>query len=291
MIIVTGTKRSGTSMWMQILVGAGFPAFGDAFPLAWGTTALRAANQEGFYESTLRSGIYYATNPNPRTGAYFFPEQVEKHAVKVFIPGLARTDRAYIGRVIATMREWREYEASVKRLYAFESESKPAGQAPRPQMEPALEWWWENYLLLRDVTTRRYAIHVQTYASLLADPERVIHETMKWLGHGDAKAACAKVKPENRHFDRPASTSLEPEVAAVADELYAVLHERRGLSQAFLAKLGETNAKLAPRIAEELRRIRGQRRAQRAHRHDPDAIDVVFEDEREPPDDPPRDGA
>jgi hypothetical protein len=279
MIIVTGTKRSGTSMWMQILVGAGFPNFGDAFPMAWGRTPLRAANEEGFYESTLRSGIYYATNPNPRTGAYIFPEQVERHAVKVFIPGLVRSDRAYIGRVIATMREWREYEASVKRLYALKSEGRPEGQPARPQMDPALEWWWENYMLLRDVTTRRYAIHVQTYASLLADPERVIHDTMKWLGHGDAKAACAKVKPENRHFDKPVSASLEPDVAEVADELYSVLHERRGLSQAFLAKLGETNARIAPRIAEELRRVRGERRANRIHRQDPDAIDVVFDED------------
>ncbi len=53
----------------------------------------------------LRAGIYYATNPHPRTGAYFFPEQVEHHCVKVFIPGLVRTDRAFIGRVVASMRE------------------------------------------------------------------------------------------------------------------------------------------------------------------------------------------
>ncbi|HVY48018.1 MAG TPA: hypothetical protein VHB21_19155, partial [Minicystis sp.] len=218
MIIVTGTKRSGTSMWMQILVAAGFPAFGDAFPMSWGETPLRAANEEGFYESTLRSGVYYATNPNPRTGAYLFPEQVERHAVKVFIPGLVRTDRAYIGRVIATMREWREYEASVHRLYALEAEGAPSG-APRPHMDPALEWWWENTMLLRDVTTRRYAIHVQTYASLLADPERVLRDTMKWLGGGDAHAAWARIKPENRHFDRPASNGLPPDVAEVADEL------------------------------------------------------------------------
>ncbi|HEY4119018.1 MAG TPA: hypothetical protein VGM56_14230 [Byssovorax sp.] len=207
MILVTGTKRSGTSTWMQILVGAGFVPFGDAFPRAWGDTALRKANVDGFYESTLRSGVYYATNPNPANGAYLFPEQVERHAVKVFIPGLVRTDRAYIGRVVATMREWREYEASVARLYALESEGAK-GAPPRPHIAPALEWWWENFMLLRDVRTRRYAIHVQTYASLLADPERVVRETMKWLGHGDAKAALAKVKPERRHFDRPASQGL-----------------------------------------------------------------------------------
>ena len=104
MIIVTGTKRSGTSLWMQILIAAGIPYFGEAFPRDWETT-LKEANKEGFYESMLRAGIYYATNPHPRSGAYFFPEQVERHCVKVFIPGLVRTDRAYIGRVVASMRD------------------------------------------------------------------------------------------------------------------------------------------------------------------------------------------
>jgi hypothetical protein len=28
MLIVTGTKRSGTSLWMRLLVAAGFPIFG-----------------------------------------------------------------------------------------------------------------------------------------------------------------------------------------------------------------------------------------------------------------------
>ena len=68
MLIVTGTKRSGTSMWMQILIAA---------PANWGNT-IRDANPSGFYESLLRQGIYWRTNPHPRTGAYFFPEQVER---------------------------------------------------------------------------------------------------------------------------------------------------------------------------------------------------------------------
>lgn len=254
MVIVTGTKRSGTSMWMQILIGAGFPAFGDAFPMAWGDSPLRRANEDGFYESILRSGIYFATNPHPITGTYLFPEQVERHAIKIFIPGLVRTERAFIGRVIATMREWREYEASVHRLYALEAESDPLGK-PRPHMTPALEWWWENYLLIRDVSLRGYAVHLQSYDGLLADPERVITDTLQWIGHGDAKGACARVRRQHRHFERPASTSVEPQIAAVFDELYSRVHERSGLSAAFVRKLNETNDALKPLIDEERRRV------------------------------------
>ena len=105
MIIVTGTKRSGTSMWMQILTGAGFPAFGEAFPRNWDKT-LKDANPDGFYESILRQGIYYRTNPHPQSGAFFHPSQVTRHVVKVFIPGLVRTDRvlenaAHVDAIIA----------------------------------------------------------------------------------------------------------------------------------------------------------------------------------------------
>src|SRR5688500_18403904 len=113
MIIVTGTKRSGTSMWMQILRAAGFPTLGEAFPRDWART-IRQANPEGFYESPLRTGIYYATNPNPRTGAYLFPQSTRRTAVKVFVPGLVRSDMAFVDRVIATMRNPREYVHSLE---------------------------------------------------------------------------------------------------------------------------------------------------------------------------------
>lgn len=76
MIIVTGTKRSGTSLWMQLLMAAGFVPFGEAFPAQW-SESIKDANPEGFFESSFRHGIYYATNPNPQTGVYVFPEQVE----------------------------------------------------------------------------------------------------------------------------------------------------------------------------------------------------------------------
>jgi hypothetical protein len=272
MIIVTGTKRSGTSMWMQILIGAGFPAFGEAFPRNWGDT-IRDANPDGFYESILRRGIYWATNPHPQTGAYFFPEQVERHVVKVFIPGLVRTDRSFIGHVIATMRQWREYEASLERLYAMEDAARKEsgrGGKPPPRFPPVLEWWYENFALVRDIVTRRYRVHVQSYDGLLADPERVIFDTLQWIGSGDRAGAVAAVKPHNRTQSRPESRAVDPEVAEVFDLLYATIHERRPLTAAFVGKLNETNAKLAPRIAEAQQAIaldmRRRRRA-RAQEH------------------------
>lgn len=268
MIIVTGTKRSGTSMWMQILIAAGFSPFGEAFPRTWGKT-IKDANPDGFYESVLRRGIYWQTNPHPRTGDYFFPEQVEEHVVKVFIPGLVRTDRAYIGHVVATMRPWREYEASLNRLFAMEDASraealargdKTEGPGPPPRMQPVLEWWYENFALVRDIVTRRHRVHVQSYDGLLRDPERVIHDTVKWLGRGDPDKAIHAVKPENRTQKRPESTSIEPEHAVVFDELYAAVDERQPITAALVAKLNETNKELAPRVAAAQRELSNEMR-------------------------------
>lgn len=275
MIIVTGTKRSGTSMWMQILIGAGFPAFGEAFPRNWGTS-LRDANPDGFYESILREGIYWRTNPHPQTGEYFFPEQVARHVVKVFIPGLQRTDRAFIGSVIATMRPWREYVASLERLYAMEEEARRAagreGRRPR-RVSPALEWWTENFTLVRDIVTRRYRVHVQSYDGLLDDPSKVIADTLKWLGDGDLEGAVAAVRPSNRTQRAPAvAAEIDPSLAEVFDTLYDTVHRHLPITPAFVAKLNETQTLLAPRLAEQRREaMRDAARRRRASRdRDPD---------------------
>jgi hypothetical protein len=273
MIIVTGTKRSGTSLWMQVLLAAGHPAFGEAFPRRWGET-LRDANPEGFYESILREGIYWRTNPHPRTGDYFFPEQVERHVVKVFIPGLVRTDRAFIGSVIATMRSWREYVTSLERLYAMEDVAREKEGRPGPpprRMPPALEWWQHNFMLLRDIVTRRYRVHVQSYDGLLADPAAVVRETLAWLGgvsEADVAAAVAAVKPERRTQLAPRSAAsdpgVEPAIATVFDELYDAVDRRRPLTPAFIAHLNETHRQLAPRLEEHRRAIVRDMRRRRA---------------------------
>jgi len=265
MIIVTGTKRSGTSMWMQILIGAGLPAFGEAFPGQWKKT-IGQANPDGFYESSLRTGIYYKTNPHPQTGAYFFPEQVDRHVVKVFIPGLVRSDRAFIGKVVATMRAWREYTASLARLYGMEDERRPEGATPPVRMPAPLEWWTENFMLIRDIAIRRYPVHVQSYDGLLADPSGVIRKTVAWLGLDDidVDAAVAAVKPDNRTqravSSEPAqppeaALGLEADVVAMFDELYDQVHGGAGLTSAFIQKLNETNERLTPLLREHQNKV------------------------------------
>ena len=266
MIIVAGTKRSGTSMWMQLLAAAGFPPIGDAFPRNWEST-IRDANPAGFWESELRRGIYYATNPDPKSGAYLFPEQTRRHAVKVFIPGLIKTDRAFIDKVLATVRPWRQYVRSLRRLYEMEREAKRAQRnndteaLPDPvYMSPVIEWWIENFSLVSDIVTRRYPFYMVAYDSVLADPDNTVRDVFQWLGDGDVAAAIEHVEPALRTQDEDTDdettlddVDLEPELIEVFDALYEVVRTQEPLQQSFVNRLNEANQKLSNRIEAAMR--------------------------------------
>jgi hypothetical protein len=253
MIIVTGTKRSGTSMWMHVLVAAGLPYIGDRFPAGWGQL-LHEANPDGFFESELMAGIYFRTNPHPVSGAYLAPQKTRRHAVKVFIPGLVRTDVAFIDRCVATVRSWRAYVASTRRLAAMQTEQAGPG-APEAALPAALEWWCQNYALIRDLAIRGYPVHVVSYDSFLRDPQRVAAEVIAWIGHGDAKRAAAVVRPELRTaFDHGSSNDealaegIDPRHLEVFDELYATIDAERPLSQPLIETLNRTDEALRPAV-------------------------------------------
>lgn len=262
MILVTGTKRSGTSMWMQILDAGGFPWLGERYLGVW-EDSIKEANPQGFYESKLRQGVFYATNPDPRTGVFLTPADTRHHAVKVFVPGLIRTDVAYLDRVIATMRPWREYVTSIRRLYALEdayhdslegearAKAKRAVRRSRPRIPAEVEWWFEHYELIRDVATRRYPVHLTTYHRMLADPEREIAKVFAWLGQGDVAAATAVVDRDLRTQDEgsldEATTELDPAVIATMDDLYTVAHEERPLSAELIGRLNAHQHAMAER--------------------------------------------
>lgn len=281
MIIVTGTKRSGTSMWMQVLKAAGFPVIGDAFPKQW-EQSIKGANPAGFYESKLRSGIFYKTNPNPKTGAFLHPDRTKNHVVKVFIPGLCRTDYAYLRRVLSTMRDWREYTASLQRLHALEDEynrTRPLREKEteeqreasitrllerRGKLPPPIEWWFETYELVRDVATRRYPFHLVTYRKLLQDPEQEITRALKWIGKGDVAAAVAAVQPSLRTQEAPdvdVGDLLDDETIEVMDAVYESIYSTGGLEAPLLEKMNAVHARIEPRFSRRQRRDDAQMEA------------------------------
>jgi hypothetical protein len=259
MIIVTGTKRSGTSMWMHVLVAAGLPCIGDRFPAGWGEL-LRDANPDGFFESELLAGINYRTNPHPLSGAYLAPQQTRHHAVKVLIPGLVRTDVAFIDRCIATVRSWREYVISTRRLRALQADTGALADE-RVLLPPALEWWCSNYALLRDLAIRGYPVHVVSYDALLRDPARVAAEVLAWIGRGDAGHAAAVVRPELRTAadaglrDAELADGLAADHLAVFDELYRRIDDEQPLTASFVDQLNRTDAALRTAVLEHQARV------------------------------------
>lgn len=251
MFFVSGTKRSGTSMWMQTLLAAGLDVVGERFPKNWGAGPLRAANPDGFYEGPYREGVFFATNPHPQTGEYLRPEQARDRVVKVFVPGLVRSELAFIDGVVANVRRWRDYEASVNRLWALEDAQRrgESPNEPEPLRVPgALEWWHENFSLLRDRAQRGYPLVLHTYEQVLADPEACIGRVLAMIGRGDRAAAIAAVKPSARTQTVPPSDSVEPRIARVFDELYHAVEARTPIAGALLQLFVETHRELQPQV-------------------------------------------
>lgn len=256
MIIVTGTKRSGTSLWMHLLSEAGLPCIGERYPAGW-ASLVRHANPDGVFESELAAGVYFRTNPHPLTGAYLTPEATRGHAVKIFIPGLVRTDIAYIDRCVATIRPWRAYVRSSRRVVALGEQARTAARTPLvadDALPAALRWWSENFALIRNLAIRGFPAHVVSYDALLRDPERVTTEVLRWIGAGSPAKAAAVVRPtpsavtgqDAPESDQTLADGIDAQWLAVFDALYEKIDGDQPLSERFIRSLNQTDEALRP---------------------------------------------
>ncbi len=225
-------------MWMQALVAAGFPTIGSAFPSNWQDT-LHRHNPRGFYESMFRNGVNFETNPHPETGVFLFPDQVQRHVVKTFPGGLNRTDYSFIHRVVATIRDWRSYDQSVRALVA---DDRP--DLPGPKLPPWLEWWLENYTLIRDVAIRKHAVVMTSYDAVLRDPEKTIGGVVDWLGGGDRGAAIAAIDPSLHRSVPEAQQGPEDEIVEVFDALYTAIDTSRTVSAELAERMNATQVRI-----------------------------------------------
>jgi len=199
MIIVCGTKRSGTSMWMQILKAAGMPIIGQPFFSGW--SRFKEANPGGFYESPYRRGI---------PGVLRAPLGT---CVKIFPPGLVRTHIRNIEGVIFTVRSVQEFASSRQRFWDIESKH-PAHPSIKPpaRTNPATEWWVHNLTWLRDLQERRYEARIVAYDTVLEDPTSTLQRTLPWLvTDNKLEAAVAAVKQEYR-TQKAVDPDFDPEV-------------------------------------------------------------------------------
>jgi hypothetical protein len=239
MIVVTGCRRSGTSMWMQMLQAAGLPIVGEAF--APELEALHEANPRGFFESEHRYGLEGDA------------EELEGQVVKMFAPGVVEVDEDDLERVILSIRPWREHVASAEKFEALEAE---ALGIPVPQSMPAdLEWWFENYVLFGDFSARDYPMMVVAYDLVLEKPRETAERALVFLDVDEEEAAAlapkvaAVVDPALRRADPAEASSELPAVAlATFDALYERIREREPFDDAFVDRLGATHELLWPSI-------------------------------------------
>lgn len=254
-------------MWMQALAAAGLEVMGEKFPKNWQNGALRDANPDGFFESIFRDGIFFATNPNPQTQAYLEPKDVVGHVVKVFVPGVVRTERAFIDGVVANVRNWREYEASVDRLWALDEAQRVQERPDDPpeiRVPAALEWWTDNFALLKDHHLRRYPLQIQTYEQVLRDPEKYVGRALSMIGAGNLAAAMQSIKPENRTQSDVQSSSLEPRLAEAFDELFHAIETEARLEGPLLRRLVAIDDEVRPQMTEiKVERARALMQARR----------------------------
>lgn len=250
-------------MWMQILAAAGLPVIGDRFPLDW-EAALGPANPYGFFESTLRDGIHFGTNPDPRSGVYLHPDETRMHAVKVFPEGLVRSDLAFFDRVLVTVRPWHEYARSLQRL--LDLENKVRGWKPEdrpPTLCGASSWWDNHFSLVRDVAMRRYRVHFQALREVLERPDEVVPRVLAWicdegpmLESLDVQAAIDAVQPARGKPSTdapPSDPGLPPEAFETFDALCRAIEAGNGLDEPLLQRMNALHEVMGPRIAKRQR--------------------------------------
>ena len=230
MRVVAGCRRSGTSLWMQICKRGGLPVVGEAFPRDW--EALWELNREGFWESEHRYGVTENA------------EALRGRVVKMFVPGVLRTDVRHLEAVLITLRSWREHVASVERFEAVEQRIR-AEEVPRDR-PPALEWFHEVMCLLGDVSERGYPAMIVAYDTVLDHPRETIARAFDHFGHeGDIDEAVRAVRRDLRTFEAPETDArLDAETITLFDDLYERVRHRKPFDDAFIARLNETHQKV-----------------------------------------------
>ncbi len=254
---------------MQILKAGGVQTIGKDFSSIWKDT-IYSANKRGFYESLFRRGIYYRTNPSPHSGAWIPPDTSQHLGVKVFVPGVLRSDVAYLHRVIATVRPYRKYVGSIRRLFELErqgliEQGKPA--RVEATLDPVLEWWLENFLLIRDISLRAYPARLISYESTLHDPQSVCAQIFDWLELGDDEAAARAVHPEDQTQTSITESNISHRHEEVFDEYHHRIKTGSGFERTFLSKMNDVHRELLPEIEDGLDRIAAERRKQRSERN------------------------
>lgn len=231
MIVTTGPAGSTGAALLDVLRGAGLPVLGEAVPGAW-SDAVREDVRPGYFAALADQGVYYKTNPDPSTQAYLDAGDAAGFALGMKAGAVLRTERAYLGHVVACVPHFRSTAAG-------------GGDA-----ESVLLWWNDCFLLLRDAATRRYPLRLVTAEALARDPEGTARTVLAFLdvpptptALAAARAAAPPAMP-----DPVPSLDLPVTILDVFEGLHRRLDRDEGFDRGFLEHLYAVNEALTPHV-------------------------------------------
>jgi hypothetical protein len=204
---------------------------GETIPTTWSVHAEEAV-QPSFFGTLGDQGIFYKTNPDPYSQVYVEASEVEAVALQMKVNGVLRTERAYVGHVIASMPHFGSLRTEGDKL-------------------PAVLLWWNDYVgLLRDAATRRYPLRLVSEEALARAPEVTLRTVLAFadVPITEAAVSVARSLPEPGPGDPEAGKDLPPTVLDVFEELHRRVDQDEGFDRPFLERLYAVNQALTPQI-------------------------------------------
>lgn len=173
--VVSGLPRSGTSLMMQMLLGAGLRVLTD------GAREADEDNPRGYFE--------YAPVRALRRDASWLGD-ARGHVVKIVAPLLSDLPEEHDYRVVWMNRDLKEVLASQQRMLERRGDGDPRGNPA------ALSHAFEAQLkkVRAELKRRRVPVFDVAYARAVAEPSQVASEVCHFLGGDlDAKSAASAV--------------------------------------------------------------------------------------------------
>lgn len=235
MIVVSGTGRSGTSLWMQILGAAGLPLRGDVFPEGWERFA--SANPRGYFESSLVEGLTARAYSGPPT---------RELAVKVLLRGIPLSRLVHLDAVVVSVRHWRGYAGSMRRAKEI------FGRALEGDgVDPCVKWWLDHAMFIEDALMRGYPFRFVSFEATLERPEEVLPSVLSWLGLPCDERTLAAVEPALWSRSTADLSAVPARWAERFDELYDRMATGAPLDDSFLARMRAFQEELLEELARD----------------------------------------
>ena len=122
-----------------------------------------------------------------------------------------------------------------------------------------MEWWRENYDLIRNFATRRFAFNLVSYQKLLSNPEAIITPVITWCAqdtlpldrlHMEKAVSVVQSKLNTQKETTIDDSPLTSEQETLFDELHDYFFRQSPLDALFIQKLNDLDLVLSPQIRE-----------------------------------------